>query len=64
MNKKVAIMMNGFAALDQAERNEFIGELNKALSGKPEDLRKSLQEAQRTTMNLGPLPTGCPFCGR
>jgi hypothetical protein len=63
MNRKVATVLNGFAALDQEERKEFVGELNKVLS-KPDDLRKTLQEAQRTTKNLGPLPASCPCCGR
>jgi hypothetical protein len=64
VNSKVAIVLNGFEKLDAVEKDEFVSELNKRRSGKSDELRKSLTEAQRTTMNLGPMPTGCPCCGR
>jgi acyl-coenzyme A synthetase/AMP-(fatty) acid ligase len=66
MDRKVAVVMKGFTALNSAERDEFVEELNKYRSGKTQDaiLRKSLDEATRTTMNFGPIPGGCPCCGR
>jgi hypothetical protein len=64
MNSKVAIVLNGFEQLDADEQEEFIRELNKRRSGKRDELRKSLEESKRAVMNLGPMPSGCPCCGR
>ena len=64
MDKRVAKVLNGFVALQESQRDEFIEELNKFLSGKVKEevLRKSIQES--TTINFGPVPSGCPCCGR
>lgn len=64
MKSKVAIVLNGFDNLDSSEKKEFIDELDKRRSGKADVVKRALDEARRTTMNLGPMPSGCPCCGR
>jgi hypothetical protein len=65
MDKTVSKVMQGFMALDEARRDEFIKELSKYREGKtPDDvLRKSIRESTNT-VNFGPAPGGCPCCGR
>jgi hypothetical protein len=63
MDKKVAIVLNGFLALSSLGQDEFIRELNKHLKGdKPGELRKAIVESN--TINFGPAPGGCPCCGK
>ena len=67
MDKSTAFVLQGFSELTPAQRSECITEINKLISGTPQEktVQKSLREAVLgTTMNFGPAPTGCPCCGK
>lgn len=61
MEKKIAYVLKGYAELSEAQRAEFVRELNKFNSA-------SFSEKQETSkslrMTLGPIASSCPCCGR
>lgn len=66
MKVSVARVLNGFLKLNNAEREEFIRELNGFQQGS-DVLRKSLTEsvtASVTRMQTGPHGDRCECCGR
>ena len=65
MDPKVALVMNGFIALDSDQRKELIDELNKYLqSDRKDSLHESIEKRAHDEIRLGPLGGGCPCCGR
>ena len=70
MDNKVFTVLNGFISLNDNQRGEFIDALNELLKGGRHGVSlESLQESVRkkeygTTINFGPVPSGCPCCGR
>lgn len=70
MNKKVAQVIQGFLALTDGEKIEFIENLEKYKKyphSTTLDLQKSLNENFRAGshgLNLGPSPNSCPCCGK
>lgn len=65
MPTKVDLVLQGYAALSDTERAEFVRRVNELIDASEprkktliEDLRKS------TRLTMGPVGGGCPCCGR
>jgi hypothetical protein len=68
MTSKVAKVLRGFVELTDAERSELIEEINKYQRGDRtlrETIKRNAGDAVKgSTVNFGPVPGGCPCCGR
>ncbi|MEU6680996.1 hypothetical protein [Streptomyces sp. NPDC046925] len=67
MDNKVAVAMQGFIALTQAQQNEFIALVNSYNQGGAPDRERIRRESLRdwvTKVDLGPTTQVCPRCGR
>jgi len=59
MNDRIKAVVRGFENLNKSEREELIEELNKSI--------RRIQKGdivEGTVISLGPVPGGCPCCGR
>ena len=62
MDRDVAFVLNGFVKLSRDQRDEFVESVNKYI--KDEHKRVLIEKAVRSEINFGPMPSGCPCCGR
>lgn len=62
MNEAVSQVLNGFLKLNMQERNDFVNELNRYLSGNQFDQRHTEELMQKRS--LGPKNSVCKCCGR
>lgn len=67
MDSKVAAVVQGFAALSQVQRAEFIAVVNRYIDGDLITKDRIVRESRRdwiTKVDLGPVSQTCPCCGR
>jgi len=66
MNEKTKRVFNGWLALNDAERRDFVNAASDYSEGNDShktEIRESIRKSA-TSMELGPLGRGCPCCGR
>lgn len=66
MNDRIKLVLAGFLDLTPEEQQVFVAEVNKHYERTPMEKRayKSHIRGDVLKMETGPLPAGCPCCGR
>ena len=68
MDRKVAGTVRVFASLTEAEQEEAVAELNKFIRGDVEVKKgvvgEALAQNHVSKMDLGPVLSACPYCGK
>lgn len=68
MNTKTKRVFQGFIQLTEAEKKDLLDEIKKYTDGTPTQKRviveASLEDFRKSTVNFGPMPSGCPCCGK
>lgn len=67
MERSVALVVNGYLNLSNAQRAEFVNQINEFLEGgsasRDRITKEAINKSQR--MDVGPIGSGgCPCCGR
>lgn len=69
MNTKISQVLAGFKNLTDEERKEFY-EIIKGFEEYPHSTNKKINESfesisvNKSSVNFGPSPSGCPCCGK
>lgn len=66
MNRRIATVFQGYRTLTDNERDEFIETVNEYNRAGLEKKSRMTREATEYTykVDMGPVSTGCPCCGR
>jgi|26BtaG_2_1085354.scaffolds.fasta_scaffold38649_2 hypothetical protein len=69
MNKDIALVLQGFLALNDNEKKQFIEEIQGYTEypySTKDSIQKSITESfglESNSISLGPSPNSCPCCG-
>lgn len=61
VNRKTRLVLRGYLDLSESERRDLIRELNRVIE--LSEVNKSARKRD-ISMELGPVSSGCPCCGR
>jgi hypothetical protein len=66
MDKQIAAVIKGFDSLSSSQQQEFIRKITAYIEGNYETKSLIIQESKQYLIRVdaGPLPGGCPCCGR
>ena len=67
MTDKTVLVLHGYFQLSAPERQEFVEELNKYLTERETNTKKSIEfnnDRAATRITSGPISSGCACCGR